>query len=300
MQIGIDVGATKIESVVLEDNGNETHRSRVDCPKDYNQILKTLKEINDSLEKKFNRTLPIGICHPGIHSPQTGLVKNAPNCYWLEKKPFQQDLRKLLNKEVFCENDANCFALSEAIDGAAKHYKVVYGIILGSGAGGGLVVDRKIVSGPNGVAGEWGHNQLPFLAAKKEGLDSKIYRDCEVESFISGLSLAKRFNKKYNKNLKTDEIFELYRSHDLDAIKFIDEFKINLAMSLSAIINILDPDVFIFGGGVSNEISFLNEIHSLVSRYVSGREYEGIFLKPKYGDASGVRGAARLGRASSF
>ena len=300
MQIGIDVGATKIESVVLEDNGKEAHRSRVDCPKDYNQILEAIKKINDELDSEFKKKLPIGVCHPGIHSPQTGLVKNAPNCYWLEKKPFQNDLRKLLNKEVFCENDANCFALSEALDGAAKHYKVVYGIILGSGAGGGLVVDGKIVSGPNGVAGEWGHNQLPFLAAQKESLDSNVYRECEVESFISGLSIAKRYNKKFNKNLKTHEIFKLYRSSDLDTIKFIDEFKINLAMSLSAIINILDPDVFVFGGGVSNEIDFLNEIQKLVSKYVSGREYEGVFLKAKYGDASGVRGAARLGRASSF
>ena len=300
MQIGIDVGATKIESVVLEDNGKEAHRSRIHCPKDYNQILEAIKKINDNLDSEFKKKLPIGVCHPGIHSPQTGLVKNAPNCYWLEKKPFQNDLRKLLNKEVFCENDANCFALSEALDGAAKHYKVVYGIILGSGAGGGLVVDGKIVSGPNGVAGEWGHNQLPFLAAQKEGLDSNVYRECEVESFISGLSIAKRYNKKFNKNLKTHEIFKLYRSSDLDTMKFIDEFKINLAMSLSAIINILDPDVFVFGGGVSNEIDFLNEIHKLVSKYVSGREYEGIFLKAKYGDASGVRGAARLGRDSSF
>ena len=300
MQIGIDVGATKIESVILEDSGKEQYRSRVNCPKDYNIILKVVKEINDNLEKIFNKNLPIGVCHPGIHSPQTGLIKNAPNCNWLEKKPFQQDLRKLLNKEVMCENDANCFALSEAIDGAGKHYKVVYGIILGSGAGGGLVVDKKIVSGPNGVAGEWGHNQIPYLAATKEGLNTKIYRDCGIESFISGLSLAKRFNKKYNKNLETNDIFRLYRNHDLDAIKFIDDFKFNLAMSLSTIINILDPDAFIFGGGVSNEIDFLNDIHSLVSRFVIGREYEGIFLKPKYGDASGVRGAARLGRTSNF
>ena len=300
MQIGIDVGATKIESVVLEDDGKEHNRTRTACPKEYNQIIKTVKEINDSLEKTYNKNLPIGVCHPGIHSPQTGLVKNAPNCFWLEKKPFQQDLRKFLDKEVFCENDANCFALSESIDGSGKNYKVVYGIILGSGAGGGLVVDKKIVSGPNGVAGEWGHNQLPYLAATKEGLNTKIYRDCEVESFISGLSLAKRFNKRFNKDLKTNEIFKLYRSNDLDAIKFIDEFKTNVAMSLSTIINILDPDAFIFGGGVSNEIDFLNQIHSQVSKYVTGKEYEGIFLKPKYGDASGVRGAARLGRSSTL
>ena len=300
MQVGIDVGATKIESVVLEENGNETHRSRTECPKDYFTIIKTIKDIYFKLENEFKKELQIGVCHPGIHSPQTGLVKNAPNCNWLEKKPFQADLRKALGREVFCENDANCFALSEAIDGSGKHYKIVYGIILGSGAGGGLVIDKKIVSGPNGVAGEWGHNQIPYFAAKKENFDSSNAREAEIESFVSGLGLAKRFNKIYGKNLKANEIFALNRSHDIDAERFIDDFKVNLAMSLSSIINILDPDAFIFGGGASNEIDFLNEIDSLVRKFVIGREYEGVFLKPKYGDASGVRGAARLGRSSIY
>ena len=300
MQIGIDVGATKIESVVLEEDGNEKHRSRTACPKDYLTIINTIKDIHHKLEKEFQTELPIGVCHPGIHSPQTGLVKNAPNCYWLEKKPFQSDLRKALGKEVFCENDGNCFALSEAIDGSGKHYKIVYGIILGSGAGGGLVIDKQIVSGPNGVAGEWGHNQIPYFAAKKENFNSNNAREAEVESFISGLGMAKRFNKMYGKNLKTSEIFEQNRKHELNAERFIDEFKLNLAMSLSQIINILDPDVFIFGGGVSNEIDFLSEIESMVKKFVIGKEYDGIFLKPKYGDASGVRGAARLGRRTTY
>ena len=296
MQIGIDVGATKIETVVLEQNGQEKHRSRTACPKDYLSIINAIKDISQKLEKEFKIELPIGVCHPGIHSPQTGLVKNAPNCYWLEKKPFQNDLRKALGKEVFCENDANCFALSEAIDGSGKNYKIVYGIILGSGAGGGLVIDKQIISGPNGVAGEWGHNQIPYFAAKKENFDSNNAREAEIESFISGLGLAKRFNKLYGKNLKTNQIFELNRKHDLDAERFIDDFKVNLAMSLSSIINILDPDAFIFGGGVSNEIDFLSEVESMVKKFVIGKEYQGVFLKPKFGDASGVRGAARLGR----
>ena len=298
MQIGIDVGATKIESVVLEENGQEKYRSRTSCPKDYLSIINAIKDISHKLEKEFKMELPIGVCHPGIHSPQTGLVKNAPNCYWLEKKPFQNDLRKALEKEVFCENDANCFALSEAIDGSGKNYKIVYGIILGSGAGGGLVIDKQIISGPNGVAGEWGHNQIPYFAAKKENFESNNAREAEIESFISGLGLAKRFNKLYGKNLKTNEIFELNRKHDLDAERFIDDFKVNLAMSLSSIINILDPDAFIFGGGVSNEIDFLSEIESMVKKFVIGKEYQGVFLKPKFGDASGVRGAARLGRGT--
>lgn len=300
MQIGIDVGATKIESVVLDEKGNESNRERTECPKDYLQIIRIIKEINEKLEKEFKKELPIGVCHPGIHSPLTGLVKNAPNCYWLEKKPFQKDLRKELGKEVFCENDANCFALSEAIDGAGKHYKIVYGIILGSGAGGGLVIDKRIVSGPNGVAGEWGHNQVTHLIAKQEKFESTNLREGEIESFISGLSLAKKYKQLYKNNLKTNEIFELYRKHDLDAENFIDNFKLNLAISLASIVNILDPDCFVFGGGVSNEIDFLNDVENIVRKYVTGSEYDGVFLKPKYGDASGVRGAARLGRESIY
>ena len=300
MQIGFDVGATKIESVILKDNGEEVDRSRRDCPNNYISIIQTIKDVVAELEKKHNYVFPVGVCHPGVHSPQTGLVKNAPNCVWIEKKPFQKDLRKTLNREVFCENDANCFALSEAIDGAGKHYKIVYGIILGSGAGGGLAIDKQIVSGPNGVAGEWGHNQLPYMAAQKEELKTSNLREVEIESFVSGLGLAKRFNKKYNKNLKTNEIFELYRRHELDAENMIEEFKVNLAMSLATIVNILDPDVFIFGGGVTNEIDFLDEVENLTKKYVIGREYEGVFLKPKYGDASGVRGAARLGRGTTY
>ncbi|MDC3403330.1 ROK family protein [Candidatus Pelagibacter sp.] len=300
MQIGFDVGATKIESVVLDKEGTEHFRERRDCPKNYNEIIKLIKNTSLELEKKTTQTLQVGVCHPGVHSPQSGLVKNAPNCVWIEKKPFQKDLHEALGREVFCENDGNCFALSEAIDGSGKNYKIVYGIILGSGAGGGLVIDKQIVSGPNGIAGEWGHNQLPYMAAKKENLETSNLRESEIESFISGIGLAKKYNKKHKTNLKTKDIFQLYSRHDIDAEKFIDQFKINLAMSLATIVNIIDPDAFVFGGGVSNSIDFFPEVQNLVKKYVIGREYEGVFLKPKYGDASGVRGAARLGRKSNY
>jgi len=300
MQIGIDLGATKIESVVLLDDGTENFRARVDCPKNYVQIVAAIKDITLKLEKKIKKTINVGVCHPGVHSSHTGLIKNAPNCLWIEKKPLQKDLREALNREVFCENDANCFALSEAIDGSCKNYKIVYGVILGSGCGGGLVIDKKIVTGANGLGGEWGHNQLPYLAARKEKLDTNILRESEIENFVSGLGLEKKFNKSYDKKLKANEIFQAYRNHDIDADKIIEEFKVSLAMSLSTVINILDPEVFVFGGGLSNEIDFFPEIENLVRKYVVGREYEGVFLKPKYGDASGVRGAARLGRKSIY
>ena len=154
MQIGIDLGATKIESVVLDENGEENFRERIECPKDYIQTVEAIKQIVFGLEKKLNKKLNVGVCHPGIHSTHTGLVKNAPNCYWIEKKPLQKDLRESLKREVLCENDANCFTLSEAIDGSCEHYKIVFGIILGSGCGGGLVVDKKIVTGTNGLGGD--------------------------------------------------------------------------------------------------------------------------------------------------
>ena len=182
MQIGFDVGATKIESVILKDNGEEVDRSRRDCPKDYISIIQTIKDVVVDLEKKHNQTLPVGVCHPGVHSPQTGLVKNAPNCIWIEKQPFQKSLREALNREVFCENDGNCFALSESIDGAGKHYKIVYGIILGSGAGGGLVIDKQIVSGPNGVDVKGVTIKLPKKPSKKETQTTKTLKTQEKKT----------------------------------------------------------------------------------------------------------------------
>ena len=299
MQIGIDVGATKIEYILLHDNGEETNRSRINCPTDYSLVIKKIKEIIIKLEKDLKKELPVGVCHPGVHSIETGLIKNSPNCDWINNKPFQKDLRNAIGREVFCENDANCFTLSESIDGSAKHYKIVFGIILGSGVGGGLVIDKKILSGANGITGEWGHNQLPRLNVK-ELKNKKKLRDGEIESFLSGLSLSRIFRDKFKKNLTAKNIFDLYRNHDIEAEKIIDIYKENLAISLSSIVNILDPDAFVFGGGLSNEIDFFGEMQNRIKKYVAGGEYEGVFLKPKFGDASGVRGAARLGRTANY
>ena len=296
MQIGIDLGATKIESVVLDDNGTESFRERITCPESYLEVIESIKKIVLKLDEKIKKKVNVGVCHPGVISSHTGLVKNAPNSYYLEKKPLAKDLKNALNREVFCENDANCFALSEAIDGSCKNYKIVFGVILGSGSGGGLVIDKKIVTGSNGLGGEWGHNQLPYMASRNERLDTDNLRESEIENFISGHGLERKFYKNYGKKLKANEIFKLYREKDKQAKKFIEKFKINLAMSLSTIINILDPEAFVFGGGLSNEIDFLPEIEQLTKKYVVGHEYKGVFLKPKFGDASGVRGAARLGR----
>ena len=299
MQIGIDIGATKIEYILLHNNGEESGRSRIDCPKNYISVIKSIRDIVEKIEANVKKELPIGVCHPGIHSIQTGLIKNSPNCDWINNKPFQKDLRETIGREVFCENDANCFTLSEAIDGSGKHYKIVFGVILGSGVGGGLVIDKKIVTGPHGITGEWGHNQLPTIG-KQTIIKKTNLREGEIESAISGLSISKKFKKEFKKDLRANEIFELYTKHDIDAEKTVEEFKDNLSMAIASVVNIIDPDAFIFGGGLSNEIDFFNEIQSRVRKFVAGNEFEGIFLKPKFGDASGVRGAARLGRNINY
>ena len=213
---------------------------------------------------------------------------------------MQRDLRAEIGKEIYCENDANCFALSEAIDGSGKHYKIVFGVILGSGVGGGLVIDKRIVNGPNGITGEWGHNQIPSVCIDGIQIKKTNLRAGEIENYVAGLGISRSFKNKFKKDFPANKIFEMHRKLDLDAEKLIDQYKYQLAMSLATVVNIIDPDVFIFGGGVSNEIDFLDEIKQKMKKFVAGGEFEGTFLKPKFGDASGVRGAARLARTTNY
>ena len=299
MQIGIDLGATKIEYVLLDEKGNETIREREKSPQNYQETIDSISIIVNKLDVKFNNKFEVGICHPGSISNETGLLNNATNSPWLNEKLFQKDIAKKLNRNVFCENDANCFTLSESIDGSAKHYNIVFGVILGSGCGGGLVVNKKIVKGANNLAGEWGHNHLPRVDINSLKRKTNM-RDSQIESFISGLSLSKIFKEKHHKNLKAFEIFELYRKKDIEAEKIIDEYKENLAISLCSLINIIDPDAIVFGGGVSNEIIFLDEVKKKIEKFLKVGKLNTALIKPMYGDASGVRGAARLGRKINY
>ena len=299
MQIGIDLGATKIEYVLLDEKGNETIREREKSPQNYQETIDSIGNIVNKLDVKFNNKFEVGICHPGSISNETGLLNNATNSPWLNEKLFQKDIAKKLNRNVFCENDANCFTLSESIDGSAKHYDIVFGVILGSGCGGGLVVNKKIVKGANNLAGEWGHNHLPRVDINNLKRKTNM-RDSQIESFISGLSLSKIFKEKYHKDLKAFEIFELYRKKDIEAEKIIDEYKENLSISLCSLINIIDPDAIVFGGGVSNEISFLDEVKKKIEKFLKVGKLNTALIKPMYGDASGVRGAARLGRKINY
>ncbi len=295
MQIGIDLGATKIESVLLKENGLELHRDRIQSPKNYQKTISDITNIVNNLEKKFKKNLNVGICHPGSTNLETGFIQNAFNSPWLNNQTFSKDISKSLNRNVYCENDANCFALSEAFDGSAKNFKTVFGIILGSGCGGGLVIDKKIIIGPNSFTGEWGH--IPI---------GKPDSETNIEEYISGKGLERKFAARFNKNLSAHEIFKNAKDNSQDEIEIIDEFKKKLARSLSLIINVIDPDAIVFGGGVSNEIESLDEIKKTTEKYLSNFNniknvnLKTIFLKPKFGDASGVRGAAILSKQNAI
>ena len=295
MQIGIDLGATKIESVLLKENGLELHRDRIQSPKNYQKTISDITNIVINIEKKFKKNLNVGICHPGSTNLETGFIQNAFNSPWLNNQTFSKDISKSLNRNVYCENDANCFALSEAFDGSAKNFKTVFGIILGSGCGGGLVIDKKIIIGPNSFTGEWGH--IPI---------GKPDSETNIEEYISGKGLERKFTARFNKNLSAHEIFKNAKDNSQDEIEIIDEFKKKLARSLSLIINVIDPDAIVFGGGVSNEIESLDEIKKITEKYLSNFNnienvnLKTIFLKPKFGDASGVRGAAILSRQNTI
>ena len=295
MQIGIDLGATKIESVLLKENGLELHRDRIQSPKNYQKTINDITNIVNNIEKKFKKNLNVGICHPGSTNLETGFIQNAFNSPWLNNQTFSKDISKSLNRNVYCENDANCFALSEAFDGSAKNFKTVFGIILGSGCGGGLVIDKKIIIGPNSFTGEWGH--IPI---------GKPDSETNIEEYISGKGLERKFTARFNKNLSAHEIFKNAKDNSQDEIEIIDEFKKKLARSLSLIINVIDPDAIVFGGGVSNEIESLDEIKKTTEKYLSNFNniknvnLKTIFLKPKFGDASGVRGAAILSKQNAI
>ena len=298
MQIGIDLGATKIESVLLDENGKEHLREREKSPKDYSNTLTSIKNIINKIEKKFTKKFNVGVCHPGSIPSDTGLLKNANNSPWLNNKPFRKDISKLLDRTIYCENDANCFALSEAKDGAASNYKIVFGIILGSGCGGGLVVNKKIISGINNLSGEWGHNPLPYYGINENisVFPSTLVPNLSIEKFISGKGLEALYFENFKKKISTKEIFAKKEENS----KFIEKFLNRLARSLSLLIHTVDPDAIVFGGGVSNEIENLDLLRDMTGKFVGKKSIKTSFIKPKFGDASGVRGAAILGRDTIY
>ncbi len=296
MQIGIDLGASKIESVVLSNDGKEHFRERKPTPQSYDETINLIKNIVIEIERKFSKKFNVGLCHPGAIIPATGKHKNANNNSWLNNRTLQKDISKELNKNVYCENDANCLALSEATDGSAKNYKTVFGIILGSGCGGGLVINKEIISGTNNNAGEWGHNPLPYFGLIDDEVsplskDSILAPNISIEKYVSGKGLEDLYFEKSKKKISAKEIFKNQKENQ----KFIDNFYNRLSRSLSTLINTIDPEVIVFGGGLSNEIKDLNLLKEMTGNFSGSLNINTEFVKPMYGDASGVRGAARLG-----
>lgn len=295
MRIGIDLGGTKIEALAIDSQGRELTRHRIDTPReDYEATIAAMAGLVHRIEQETGNTGAVGAGIPGSVSSLTGLVKNA-NSTWLNGKPLDRDLSLALNREVRVANDANCLAVSEATDGAAAGKRVVFGVILGTGCGGGVAIDGRLHTGPNGVGGEWGHNPLPW-ARGDELPGPECYcgqRGC-LETWISGTGVSQDHKRVTGKEQTTHEIMEAYKAGDTDAVATVERFVDRLTRGLAHIINMLDPDIFVFGGGLSKAEHLYREIPERLPRYVFGREAATPIVPARYGDSSGVRGAAWL------
>jgi fructokinase len=297
MRIGIDLGGTKIEGLVLGPHGVEKARLRVPTPDaSYEATLKGVLDVVVELEKRVGQRCTIGVAHPGAVSPATGLIKNA-NSTRLNDRPMKADLERALDREVRMQNDANCFAVSEASDGAAAGQEIVFGVILGTGVGGGVVIEGRPLTGAQAVAGEWGHNPLPHPAdAERPGPKCYCGRVGCVETWLSGPRLEQQFLDKTGRKMRATEISEAALAGDTDAATQIELYCDRLARSLSVVINIVDPHAVVLGGGLSHMKQLYSRVPELWKRYVFSEPNLIVtkLLPPRFGDSSGVRGAAWL------
>lgn len=291
MRIGIDLGGTKTEAVVMADNGDILYRQRQATPSasGYDAILDGIKSLVNSLERQAGFRCHVGIGTPGAISSRTGLLKNS-NTTCMNGKPVKQDLQQALDRVIRIENDANCFALSEAIDGAGRGFNVVFGVIIGTGVGGGIVFDRKLHSGPQHIAGEWGHNILinngPRCYCGNQGC---------VETLLSGPGLQHDFERQGGTpGSTTREIVALSDSGDPIARQTMDRYIDHFGQALAVVVNILDPDAIILGGGMSNIDHLYTQGKERLGHYVFNDELKTPLLPNKHGDSAGVRGAAWL------
>jgi fructokinase len=295
MRIGIDLGGTKIEALALDNQGVELARRRIDTPRDdYDATIMAMVGLVRGLEQQTGRTGTVGAGIPGSISRITGLVKNS-NSTWLNGHPLDRDLSAALGREVRIANDANCFAVSEATDGAAAGRHVVFGVILGTGCGGGVAIGGRVHEGPNGVAGEWGHNPLPW-PRPEEYPGPACYcgkRGC-MEMWVSGTGIALDYKTVTGRARTTPEIVADFEAGEQEAAASIERFEDRLARGLAQVINILDPDAIVIGGGVSKVEHIYRELPKKLPAYVFGGEASTPVLQAKYGDSSGVRGAAWL------
>ena len=295
IRIGIDLGGTKIEAVALGESGDQLARHRVPTPRDdYEGTIAAIVDLVQRIEGDLRVRASVGIGMPGAISPATGLVKNA-NSVWLNGRRLAEDLVGALGRPVRLANDANCFALSEAHDGAAAGSPVVFGVIVGTGTGGGVVVHGRVLTGPNAVAGEWGHNPLPWPRAD-ELPGPACYcgqRGC-IETFLSGPGMARSHRQTTGENLTAVEITARASSGDEAAEATLARYEERMARALASVINVLDPDVIVLGGGMSNIDRLYTSVPRLWGRHVFSDRVDTRLVPPRHGDSSGVRGAAWL------
>ena len=293
LRIGVDLGGTKIEAVAFGGDGSERFRRRVASPRgDYDGTVAAIARLVVDAEAACGEKGTVGIGIPGTISPATGVVKNA-NSTWLNGKPLHTDLEHALGRPVRLANDANCFALSEATDGAAMGAAVVFGVILGTGTGGGVVIGGRTLIGANAIGGEWGHNALPWPDAG-EWPGPQCYcglRGC-IETFLSGSGLQSAYAG--SGTLTAEQIAEAAASGEPAAQAAIELYSARLAKSLATVINLLDPDVIVLGGGLSNIESLYQHVPRFWRDWVFSDRVDTRLVRARYGDASGVRGAAWL------
>lgn len=295
MRIGIDLGGTKIEGIALGDDGAPLLRRRVPSPRDsYEQTLAAIVALVRDLEAQLGATGTVGVGIPGAISPATGLVKNS-NSVWMNGQPLAEDLPRLLRRPVRFANDANCFALSEATDGAGAGATVVFGVILGTGTGGGVVVNGQVIQGPNAVAGEWGHNPMPAPRdGEWPGPPCYCGRTGCIELFLSGPGLARDYAATAGGGRAAMDVAALAASGDPLASSCLDRYEDRMARALAGVINVLDPDVIVVGGGMSNVERLFTNVPALWASHVFSDAVSTRLMRAAHGDSSGVRGAAWL------
>jgi fructokinase len=295
MRIGIDMGGTKIEGIALADSGEELLRIRVKTPRhDYEATIEAIAGIVRKLEAQTNQKGTVGIGIPGAISPQTGLVKNA-NSTWIIGRQFDLDLENAMARKIRLANDANCLAVSEAVDGAGAGAKVVFAIIIGTGCGGGIAIDQQVHGGLHSIAGEWGHISLGWMRPEEyPGTDCYCGQRGCLETFISGTGFENEYEKQTGVHKSGREIAELLEQDDADAEKVMQIYENRLARAIATAVNIIDPDVLVLGGGMSNLARLYKNVPELVQTWTFGGEFTTPIRPAKHGDSSGVRGAAWL------
>ncbi len=300
MRIGVDLGGTKIEAIALSPAGESLARVRVATPRDdYAGSIAAIVKLVHDVEEQARRggtveRASVGVGLPGAISPATGLVKNA-NSTWLNGRPFDRDLAAALGRPVRVENDANCFTVSEAVDGAAAGARVVFGVIVGTGCGGGVVVDREPWRGRHAIAGEWGHNPLPWSSeGERPGPPCYCGKSGCVETFVSGPGVERDHLSSTGLGLSLQDIDERAQRGDLACEATLRRLEDRLARSLATLVNVLDPDVIVLGGGVSNLTRLYANLPRLLARYIFSDVVDVPIVRARHGDSSGVRGAAWL------